>query len=294
MTQDKTMFDSAKWKTEPQIITINYNFSEKRVNDYFRALARLLKKLHDDLALCRFGGSMPKDSKFKAQITAIKEQTPCICERIYNEDKELMVETYDKIRRMKNNVLDILNDAPNYLICKGGSLNQSLDNIEQNSKVYAEITPKSPLNTHSIIKTIDYVFNLLDAKVNELDKGRYETIAPKTKTTAAKKFHKLDREKLEGVLNFAKYRSFEQALFADLELISNSSLYDIAIVAMLIYEAPSNKNIIKARPKTFSVWCKIFAEGLGIDKPISYNQAKLIEKHSLNIKELEGRFYYLK
>ncbi len=121
-----------------------------------------------------------------------------------------------------------------------------------------------------------------------------KTAEPKTKSTSAKKFHKLDREKLEGVLNFAKYRSFEKALFADLELISNSSLYDIAIVAMLIYDAQGNKNIIKVRPSTFSAWCKIFAECLGIDKKISYNQAKLREKHSLKIKELEGRFYYLK
>ncbi|MFR9625489.1 MAG: hypothetical protein SNF68_04485 [Rikenellaceae bacterium] len=294
MTQDKTMFDSAKWKTEPQIITINYNFSEKRVNDYFRALARLLKRLHDDLVLCRFGGSMPKDSKFKAQITAIKEQTPNICERIYNEDKELMVETYDAVLRMKNKVLDILEDAPDVMKWKGGNLNQSLEDIMRDGKVYAEITPKSPLKTYSIIKTIDYVFNLLEAKVNELDKGRYETIEPKTKTTPAKKFHKLDREKLEGVLNFAKYREFGDELFADLELISNSSLYDIAIVAMLIYEAPSNKNIIKVRPRTFTAWRKIFAECLGIDKPISYNAEKLRQKHLDKIIKLERRFNYLK
>ncbi len=118
-----------------------------------------------------------------------------------------------------------------------------------------------------------------------------EVVEPKIK---AKKYHKLNSDKLEGVLSFTKYRQFKDVLFADLELISNMNLSEIAIVAMLIYEAQSNKNIIKVRPKTYTAWLKIFAECLGIDKPISYNPAKLRSYHSLKIKELEARFHYLR
>ncbi len=180
MTQDKTIFEGAKWNSEPQQITINYNFSEKMVNDYFRALAHLLKRLHDDLLLRKFG--IPAKSKqfashYERLFLSIEKRTPFACENIYPKDYELMFDTYHNLRWMKNKVLGIRINAPDSLDWKGGSLNQSLEDIMHNSKVYATTYSKIPPSMYNSIEPIiTRVFEALEAKVNELNKGHHSAV----------------------------------------------------------------------------------------------------------------------
>lgn len=101
--------------------------------------------------------------------------------------------------------------------------------------------------------------------------------------------NEINKEKLQSLLKYPKYMSSEDKFLSDIETYINRNKYNIAILAMIMFEA----DVARKKPKAFKAWLSEFCDACNVVEIPQYTTSKLRKLYSEDVKIMESIFCYL-